>query len=81
MDVEEAVLDPAWQINPHDIFFCSRSNGKLCKLGKGAFGTVRGLISSIPSVRGAQHSRPLGVNSGECMMNAVANDKMGPHIE
>lgn len=38
--VEEAVLDQAWQINPHDIFFCSRSNGKLCKLGKGAFGTV-----------------------------------------
>jgi hypothetical protein len=34
------VLDQAWQINPHDIFFCSRSNGKLCKLGKGAFGTV-----------------------------------------
>lgn len=35
------MLEQAWQINPHDIFFCSRRNGKLCKLGKGAFGTVR----------------------------------------
>ena len=38
---EAPVLEQAWQINPHDIFFCSKSNGKLCRLGKGAFGTVR----------------------------------------
>ena len=37
---EAPVLEQAWQINPHDIFFCSKSDGKLCKLGKGAFGTV-----------------------------------------
>jgi len=42
-EVQEAVLEQSWQINLHDIFFCSRSNGKLCKLGKGAFGTVSGV--------------------------------------
>ena len=39
-DEEDVYLQPEWEINPHDIFFCSRANGKLCRLGKGAFGTV-----------------------------------------
>ncbi|KAK9809320.1 hypothetical protein WJX73_004419 [Symbiochloris irregularis] len=31
---------PSWLINPYDISFCSMPNGKLCRLGCGAFGTV-----------------------------------------
>ena len=36
----EEVLKPEWQIDPLDIFFCSKKNNKLLKLGKGGFGTV-----------------------------------------
>lgn len=39
-DEAEAVLRPEWQINPLDIYFCSKKNNKLLKLGKGGFGTV-----------------------------------------
>ena len=39
--VEEPVLQPEWQINPLDIYFCSKKDNKLLKLGKGGFGTVR----------------------------------------
>lgn len=34
---------PSWLINPYDISFCSMPNGKLCRLGCGAFGTVSSL--------------------------------------
>ena len=35
-----AWLQPRWQVEPQDIFFASRASGRLCRLGKGAFGTV-----------------------------------------
>ena len=38
--LDEAWLQACWQIDPQDIFFATRPNGKLCRLGKGAFGTV-----------------------------------------
>ena len=44
---DDVFLQPEWEIDPHDIYFCSRSNGKLCRLGKGAFGTVRPLSSKM----------------------------------
>ena len=34
-------------MDPQDIFFATRANGKLCRLGKGAFGTVSSMVPRI----------------------------------
>lgn len=49
-DDEENYLKPEWEINPHDIYFCSNGNGKLVRLGKGAFGVVSRLSSQKPDL-------------------------------
>ena len=40
MDGHTCSLKAEWLIDPVAIYFCTKSSGKLCKLGKGAFGTV-----------------------------------------
>lgn len=70
--LDEAWLQACWQIDPQDIFFATRPSGKLCRLGKGAFGTVRTWLYGSESTRFACANSCQAVHMTGCTVPRAA---------